>query len=109
LCSARLGWFSFLGRLEQQEDIPYNIMINFIDRCYGHTARKAGVPIALLPVFTTEIEVECYKGCTKRMGLYHFTEARKEPRTICSSKVASRYNYFNTLFTICYLPKLIVG
>jgi len=46
------------------------------------------------------------KGCCKRMGLYHFTEGRKEPRTICSSKVASRYNYFNT---ISYLPKLIVG
>jgi len=77
---------------------------------YGHTARKAGVSIALLlPVFTKEIEVECYKCCCKRMGLYHFTEARKEPRTICGSKVASRYNYLNTLFTISYLPKLIVG
>ena len=56
-----------------------------------------------------KIEVERYKGCCKRMGLYHFTEAREEPPTICSSKVASRYNYFNTLSTISYLSKLILG
>ena len=43
------------------------------------------------------------------MGLYHFTEAREEPPTICGSKVAIGYNYFNTLFTISYRPKLILG
>jgi len=61
------------------------------------------------PVFTKEVEVECYKVCCKRMGLYHFTEAREEPPTTCSSKVASRYNSFTTPFTIPYLPKLILG